>query len=231
MARGIWAGAAGEDVWTTVRGNVVVGASNGIEVSGGAIFYLRDNDVHDSTAPFVFNLGAKAAIGATYTKILHVENCHAYKNGLPQPLDNTLTDVNGTVVIQRRNNFVLTAAGDTDPQDWHQPGDIVNDAGTWKLVTDPGYTPKVATAYTFICTAGNDYVVCNSPGNPSGKFKVGQKVSLPGAGPGGATLTAYIRQFYIASSEYRIKLDTTVSTTVTASTAIGLAQTATLQAV
>jgi hypothetical protein len=123
------------------------------------------------------------------------------------------------------NNFVV--GGGPTINDYHKVGDVVKDGSATKICTAPGWTKKDALTYYFTATAANDYVVITSPGDPAAGLVVGQKISLPGAGTAGGTLTAIIRRLYVASAQYRILLSTPVVTSVASSTALSLEQTAT----
>lgn len=96
------------------------------------------------------------------------------------------------------------------------------------LCTTAGSQQKIGSTHNFTATSGNDYVVCVSPGNPALAFDVGQRIVLAGAGAAGAALTTTIRRLYSESSEFRIGITDTVSTTVGSGTAITLPSTSVL---
>lgn len=225
--RGILSGVSGERRTVSVRKNVVRDCAIGIEQNGAAAVIFDDNQINDCPIPMKIDMApvVKGALAATYSRILHATNNKAYSRGLPQPLDNVVANIGAATIYERGNNFLI--ADGSDIADHHLPGDIVIDDGTPKVCLTPGWTQNAVDTYYFTATATNDYIVITSPGDPAVAFKVGQMLSLPGVGPAGATLKAYIQRLYVATSQYRIELSSTISTSVGSSTAITLGQLAT----
>lgn len=228
---GIYSGVAGENKRADVVGNLVESCTTGIKHEGAAAVYLLDNRVVETTTPFYIDMapGSKAAVAAAYTRLLHVDGNRTYFKGLPQAKSNNIVSTSGASVFEGDNTFTLGSAP-TDKRDYHTPGDIILDGTTPYVCTAAGWTKATAASHFVTATVGNDYLV-DVTGDPSAVFKVGQRVTVAGAGAGGSTLTGTIRQMYVGGgSEYRIQLDTTVGTTV-GSTTINLEQTSSLSAI
>jgi hypothetical protein len=222
---GIYTGVAGEGKSAIVEDNLVDNSAVGFFHSGCAQISFKRNTTTDCPISFHIDMApaSKAAIAAVYTNLLHVENNTALILGLPAPQSVALTNITASLITGGRNNFAI-GTPTTDDRDYHIPGEVVFDhtSAATKLCTTAGWLQGDALSYTFQAVSGNAFVTVTGPGNPSGAFKVGQRVSLAGAGPSGAALVTTIRRLY-SSSGFQMMISDTVSTSISSDTVFTVA--------
>lgn len=221
---GVQDGTAGYRKTARIVRNRFVDCDTGIQVFGGAHHSVIGNQFADCPIPLALDLAptTKGSVNAVTSSLFAASNT-ATAGGLPQSYGCTLINASVATVREHDNTFWL---GTTSTKyDFHEPGDIVDDAGAKLLCTVAGQQQKNGGTYQVTAIAGNSYLKVVSPaGDPNAGLVVGHAISVPGIGPGGATVKAVIRRIYAAAPDYRLDIDSVVATTVTSAATIALVE-------
>ena len=234
--KGIELGAAGEARTQYCISNTVKNCDEGIVVYAKAIIDMSENLVEDCEVPFLFEYepAYKASLFPRKYRYIKFTNNKTKFSGLLA--DNLKNYANITAYDRMEfegNNFVL-GSFTRKPETFVEPnvplyfvkGDAVLSVDNGEVVSETtavtnGFRttePKNTDAFYYQAISGNDYIRIVYPTSPDVKFRLGQVIKLRGAGAGGSDLITMIKEFYITSSEYRVRITDIISTSVTQST-------------
>ena len=240
---GIDLGATGEAKVQYCVGNFLKNCATGINVYGKAIFNIMDNELDDCDIPFNVDyepIWKEYLFPVRYRYISILNNTTRFNGLLGDNLKSTISLEKYDKMEFDRNNFKLgpfvrkprTFSSDEKPL-YYVKGDVITSVVgtkvTKQIALSNGYAPLINSTYYFRCVAGNDYIHIVSPGHANDKYMLGQTIVLEGAGVGGADLVTIIKDMYIASSEYRIRLTNKIETTVSSATELKLLEVATFR--